>query len=122
AGSSSRTFAVAGCPRTERRGRSSKLDRRARSAVRRSQKHFRSSNLSALRRWGCDHVRMRPDDIIQRAEVLGDRVNGHPEHCGEVLPELLRMLPETDDPEVLTALVEALGHAWHKDAAAALLP
>jgi len=26
-----------------------------------------------------------------------------------VLPELLRMLPETDDPEVLTALVEALG-------------
>ena len=52
---------------------------------------------------------MRPDDIIQRAEVLGDRVNGHPEHCGAVLPELLRMLPETDDPEVLTALVEALG-------------
>jgi hypothetical protein len=58
---------------------------------------------------------MRADQILQRAEILGDRVNGHPEHCDEVVPELVAMLTETDDPEALAALLEALGHAWRRD-------
>jgi HEAT repeat protein len=62
------------------------------------------------------------DDLIERADALRARVNGHPENCGEVVPQLTAMLSQTDDPDVLIALAAALGAAWNDEASLALLP
>ncbi len=61
-------------------------------------------------------------ELIKRAEQLRDRINGHPEHCAEVVPELIAMLSRTEDPDVLIALAAALGAAWNDVASLALLP
>ena len=58
---------------------------------------------------------------VRRAEALGNKVNGAPEHISEVLPELLAMLDE-DQPEILVAVIEALGHAWTESACLAVVP
>ena len=68
-----------------------------------------------------DHVAMH-DDLIERADALRARVNGHPENCGEVVPQLKAMLSQTDDPDVLIALAAALDAAWTDAASLALLP
>lgn len=48
-------------------------------------------------------------------------VNGHPEHVDHVLPQLVAILSATEDPRVVAAAIEALAHAWHPLAVAALL-
>jgi hypothetical protein len=60
--------------------------------------------------------------LIERAELLGASVNGHPENTAEAVPELVAMLRADEDPEVLTAAVHALGHAWTEEANLAVLP
>lgn len=42
-------------------------------------------------------------ELTSRAEALGDKVNGHPEHNAEVLPELLAMLDQSQPVDVLAA-------------------
>jgi HEAT repeat protein len=59
---------------------------------------------------------------IKRAELLGDRVNGAPEHVPEVLPELLRMLESERRVTVLAAVIQALGHAWDEQASLSVVP
>ena len=60
--------------------------------------------------------------LIERAELLGKSVNGHPENTAEAVPELVAMLRASEDPEVLTAVVQALGHSWTEEANLAVLP
>jgi len=62
------------------------------------------------------------DDLIERADALRARVDGHPEHREEVVPRLIAMLSSTDDPDVLIALAAALQAAWTDAASLALLP
>jgi hypothetical protein len=57
----------------------------------------------------------------ERAEVLGDMVNGHPERVERVLPELELILRDPDDHYALAAAIVALGHAWDSRAAALLV-
>jgi HEAT repeat protein len=59
--------------------------------------------------------------LIERAELLGTSVNGHPENTAEAVPELVAMLRANEDPEVLAAVVQALGHAWTEEANLAAL-
>lgn len=65
---------------------------------------------------------MAPADVIARVNELGDRVNGHPEHVPEVLPELLSLLESADDPTLLVAIVNALHNAWDEQASTSVLP
>ncbi len=58
---------------------------------------------------------------LREAQHLGDLVNGHPEHVDNALPQLLAMLTATEDPAVTRAVVDALRHAWHPAASAAVL-
>jgi HEAT repeat protein len=57
----------------------------------------------------------------ERAEILGEMVNGHPELVEQVLPELEMILRDPEDPYALTAAIIALGHAWDPRAAALLV-
>jgi HEAT repeat protein len=59
---------------------------------------------------------------VRRAEALGNKVNGAPEHLPEVFPELLATLNEDQTEEVLVAVIEALGHAWTESACLAVVP
>lgn len=61
------------------------------------------------------------DQLIPEAHRLGDLVNGHPEHIDDVVPRLVAILTATGHPRVVQAAIEALGHAWHPSATAALL-
>ncbi|HEY7068871.1 MAG TPA: HEAT repeat domain-containing protein [Acidimicrobiales bacterium] len=61
------------------------------------------------------------DDLIPRADALGKRVSGHPEHQREVVPALIAMLWQAAGPDELVAVVEALGKAWSDAATLALL-
>jgi HEAT repeat protein len=61
-------------------------------------------------------------ELASRAEVLGNMVNGAPEHLPEVLPELLAMLDLDQPVEVMVAAIEALGHAWTESACLAVIP
>jgi HEAT repeat protein len=61
------------------------------------------------------------DDLIPRADALGKRVSGHPEHQREVVPALIAMLWQAGSPDELVAVVEALGKAWSDAASLALL-
>ncbi len=61
-------------------------------------------------------------ELIERAEQLRAKVDGHPEHCDEVVPELVAMLSPTQDTEVLVAIAQALHAAWNDAASLALLP
>jgi HEAT repeat protein len=56
-----------------------------------------------------------------RADALGDMVNGHPELVPVVLAELAAILREPDDHYALEAAIVALGHAWDFRASALLL-
>jgi hypothetical protein len=56
-----------------------------------------------------------------RAAVLGDLVNGHPEKIADVLPELEAILRDPDDHYALVEAIIALGHAWDPRAAALLV-
>jgi len=47
-----------------------------------------------------------------RAYDLADRVNGHPEHVTDALPELAAILRDPDDHYALAEAILALGHAW----------
>jgi HEAT repeat protein len=67
-------------------------------------------------------VREPSDDLIARAELLRARVDGHPEYCAEVVPELVVMLGVTNDPAVLIVIAQALHAAWNNEASLALLP
>ncbi|MGO8862477.1 MAG: HEAT repeat domain-containing protein [Acidimicrobiales bacterium] len=49
-------------------------------------------------------------------------MNGAPEYIPEVLPELIAMLDENQDPDVLVAVIQALGHAWTEQACLAVVP
>jgi hypothetical protein len=57
----------------------------------------------------------------QRASVLGDLVNGHPERVAGALGELEAILREPDDHYALAEAVDALGSAWHPHAASLLV-
>ena len=61
-------------------------------------------------------------ELISRAEALGSRVNGAPEHVQEVLPELLVMLDQSQTDDELVAVIEALGSAWTESASLAVVP
>jgi hypothetical protein len=61
-------------------------------------------------------------NVLARVRQLGDRVNGHPEHVAEAVPELLVLLEEESDPIVIASIVEALGLAWDEEANLRLLP
>src|SRR5262245_6403412 len=67
-----------------------------------------------------DHVPVA-DDLIPRADALGKRVSGHPEHQREVVPALIAMVWQAAGPDELVAVVEALGKAWSDAASLALL-
>jgi HEAT repeat protein len=62
------------------------------------------------------------EDLVHRADEFRAVVNGHPEHCAEVVPQLIAMLESSDDPDVLVAVAYALGAAWNEAACLALLP
>jgi hypothetical protein len=62
------------------------------------------------------------EELVRRADELRAVVNGHPEHCADVVPRLIAMLDSTDDPEVLVAVSHALGAAWNETACLAMLP
>ncbi len=57
----------------------------------------------------------------ERAEQLGDSINGHPELVAAALPELEAILREPDDLDALEEVIIALGHAWDPRAAALLV-
>ena len=61
-------------------------------------------------------------ELVRRAEALGNKVNGAPEHISEVVPELPAMLDEDQPEDVLVAVIEALGHAWTESACLAVVP
>jgi HEAT repeat protein len=61
-------------------------------------------------------------ELIERAEQLRTKVDGHPEHCAEVMPQLTAMLSITDDPDVLIVVAQALHAAWNEEASLVLLP
>ncbi len=61
-------------------------------------------------------------DLIERADLFRAKVNGHPEHCAEVVPALVEMLSLADVPAVLVAIAAALDAAWCDEASLALLP
>ncbi len=61
-------------------------------------------------------------ELIQRAEDLGTRVNGYPEFIPEVLPELLAMLENDQDTEVLEAVINSLGLVCNEEACLAVIP
>ena len=44
---------------------------------------------------------------VRRAEALGNKVNGAPEHISEVVPELLAMLDEEQPEDVLVAVIRS---------------
>ncbi|MGH2354781.1 MAG: HEAT repeat domain-containing protein [Chloroflexota bacterium] len=58
---------------------------------------------------------------MERAAVLRDRVNGHPENVDAVLPELVQMLHAESDASALAAIIEAVGSAWDERGVAAVL-
>jgi hypothetical protein len=62
------------------------------------------------------------DDLTQRIAELGARVNGHPEHVPEVVPQLLALLDEHDAPRVIADIIDALGCSWDEAANLAVLP
>jgi hypothetical protein len=62
------------------------------------------------------------EELIERARLLRAKVDGHPEHCSEVVPELAEMLGLTQEPAVLVAIAQALHAAYNDDASLALLP
>lgn len=64
---------------------------------------------------------MDSSSLTQRIAELGDRVNGHPEHVAEVVPQLVALLGEHDDPRVLVGIIDALGCAWDESANLAML-
>jgi len=61
-------------------------------------------------------------EVIDLVRSLGDRVNGHPEHVREVVPQLVALLDEHHDPAVIVAIVDALGYAWDEGASLHVLP
>ena len=61
-------------------------------------------------------------EVIKRATLLGDKVNGSPEHIPDVIPELLMMLEDENRPTVLAAVLHALGHAWIERASLSAVP
>ena len=61
-------------------------------------------------------------ELIERAERLRTQVDGHPEDCAEVMPQLAGMLSLTDDPDVLIVIAQALHAAWNEQASLVLLP
>jgi hypothetical protein len=61
-------------------------------------------------------------ELIERADRLRALVDGRPENCAVVVPQLTAMLSLTGDPDVLIALARALHAAWNEAASAALLP
>ena len=61
------------------------------------------------------------DDLIPRADALGKRVSGHPEHQREEVPALIAMLWQAGSADELVAVVEALGKAWSDASSLALL-
>ncbi|MEW1956705.1 HEAT repeat domain-containing protein [Kineococcus sp. NPDC059986] len=61
------------------------------------------------------------DHLLERAQRLGDHVNGHPDRVAATVPRLVDVLTATGDPRVVQVAVEALGHAWHPSATTALL-
>jgi len=64
-----------------------------------------------------------PDpEVIERANRLGDRVNGHPEFIETVVPELRTMLGQVSEPAELEAVIDALGLAWCEEASLAVIP
>ena len=63
----------------------------------------------------------RNEHRLQEARRLGDLINGHPEQVDVALPQLLAILDATEDPAVTQAVIDALGHAWHPTASAAVL-
>jgi hypothetical protein len=56
------------------------------------------------------------DDVLDLVAQLADRVNGHPEHVRDVLPQLVALLDEHHDPAVIAAIIDALGKAWEEEA------
>ena len=65
---------------------------------------------------------MGNDAVIKNAEQLGLRVNGHPEHVADVVPQLLALLDQHREPTVLAAIVGALGLASDENASPRVLP
>ncbi len=63
-----------------------------------------------------------PAELIERVNGLRARVDGHPERCAEVVPQLTAMLSPTQDPQILIAVAQALHAAWNDAASIALLP
>jgi hypothetical protein len=61
-------------------------------------------------------------DLIETADRLGDRANGHPEHAAEVVRELGNMLAAEPEAAVLAAIIRNLGHVWRPEACLAVLP
>jgi hypothetical protein len=61
-------------------------------------------------------------DLIERADRLRALVDGQPENCAEIVPQLTAMLSPTEEPDVLIAVAAALGAAWNDAASVALLP
>jgi hypothetical protein len=56
------------------------------------------------------------EELIERADLLGASVNGHPENTAEVVSKLIAMLGSDQVPEVLDAVIQALGVAWTEEA------
>jgi HEAT repeat protein len=66
---------------------------------------------------------MEPDDVVHLAGQLGRRVDGHPEHVADVLPELLALVDaHREPPPVVVAIVDAFGRAWDETANLAVVP
>jgi hypothetical protein len=61
-------------------------------------------------------------DVLDLVAQLGDRVNGHPEHVRDVLPQLSALLDEHHDPAVIAAIIDAFGKTWEEDANLQALP
>jgi hypothetical protein len=59
---------------------------------------------------------------IDEAHELLVKVNGHPENVPSVRPRLLEMLADASEPEVLVAVIDALGKAWDEASSLATLP
>jgi HEAT repeat protein len=71
---------------------------------------------------GADNGGVDADDLTPRIADLGARVNGHPENIDEVVPQLLALLEEHDDPRVIAQIIDALGCSWDEAANLAVLP
>jgi hypothetical protein len=71
---------------------------------------------------GIDNGRVDSDDLSRLIADLGAQVNGLPENVPEVVPQLLALLDENDDPRAIAEIVDALGVARDEAASLAVLP